>query len=225
MVAHVEEFLQIHVDYPDIALIGLAHDLENCVVRAPRRSKAEARHREDGVIAVVESFCATACCTKRSTTIGLPRFLNFPLSGFGIPTRFLGAGRYFPDRIALISSPRCWQMYFRRSSVFIPSTPAALIDLDAFKREQHVLVAQYSLECDLRKCGLGLCSVFYSITVVAPSRAPISIPWIPKLKQVLRFVRHATLCQSYKFSLSAGAALSTMISADSSRQALLRVLF
>ena len=42
------------------------------------------------------STCAILCCTKRSTTVGMPRGRFLPLS-LGISTLRTGLGRYFPS--------------------------------------------------------------------------------------------------------------------------------
>ena len=118
-------------------------------------------------------------------TVGIPRFLNFPFSGFGMVTRFTGAGRYFPDRIALVSSPGCSKMYFRSSSVVIPSTPRAPLfastRLSAKVKFSRLSIASsvISVKADWSCAVLSI-----SITAVAPSRIPLSIPWIPKFGQV-----------------------------------------
>lgn len=89
-------------------------------------------------------------------------------------------------------------MHFRSSSGFIPSTPAALLfasrGLSASNKFSRFRISSslISVNADWS------CAVFsIPITAIAPPE-PLSIPWIPKLWQVLRFLRHATLCQRYR---------------------------
>ena len=133
-------------------------------------------------------------------TVGIPRSLNFPFSGLGMDTRFTGAGRYFPDRIALVSSPGCAWMYDRSSSVVIPSTPGApLLASTRSSASAKFLWLSIASSVISVKADWSCAVLSISITAVAPFHAPLAIPWLPGRGQVsLSFLRLATLCLRHR---------------------------
>ena len=133
-------------------------------------------------------------------TVGIPRFLNFPFSGFGMVTRFTGAGRYCPRQDRTRQLAGVFADVLPKFFGFHPvHARSPLVGLDAFEREQQVLAAQYRLECDLRKCGLVLCGVFH----FHHGRCALPNPSLHSVDTQTRagflcFLRHATLCQRHR---------------------------
>ena len=71
------------------------------------------------------SCCATACWTMRSTAVGMPSSLTFPLSLLGISTRLTGSGRYLPLSILSVSASWLASSQAGSSATPMPSTPPA----------------------------------------------------------------------------------------------------
>lgn len=108
------------------------------------------------------SACATACCTKRSVTVGTPRFL-VPPSGFGISTRLTGCGLYFlVCSCSLMFSPFS-ERYTPSSSTVIPSTPAAPLFLTT---------CRYAV---LRLSLLNICSMRLLVSMRCFLSAPFAL--------------------------------------------------
>lgn len=78
----IKELLQIEVDQVILALGDVRPGPGHRVVRTAPRPKAEARIRE-GRVENRRRTCRMACCTRRSTTVGIPS-CRIPPPGFGI---------------------------------------------------------------------------------------------------------------------------------------------
>ena len=70
------------------------------------------------------STWAMACWITRSVTVGIPSW-RLPPSGLSISTRLTGVGRYCPDRAHSQSFPMTLFAQAGKSSMVMPSMPAA----------------------------------------------------------------------------------------------------
>lgn len=130
-------------------------------------------------------------------TVGIPRFLNFPFSGFGMG---LPVSRVQGD-ISLTEShssarENVLPKLFGCHSVHARSP---FVCFDTFERQSQVLAAQYRLECDLRKSGLVLCGVVH----FHHGRCALPNPSLPSVDTQIRpgllcFLRLATLCLRHR---------------------------
>lgn len=73
---------------------------------------------------IISNAFRTACCTKRSVTVGILRLLT-PLSGFGISALRTGYGLYFLVRSCSLMFSPFSERYAPSSSTLIPFTLAA----------------------------------------------------------------------------------------------------
>ena len=91
VVDSIEEFLQIEIDHPVVAVGDILLRLGHGLMRRPSRSKPVAVGRERPSPIWRWRTCITACWMKRSSTVGMPS-LRTPPSGLGISTRRTGFG-------------------------------------------------------------------------------------------------------------------------------------
>lgn len=90
MVESIEEFFQIEVDHPPVALRNVLLRLSHGVMRRPMREPI-AVLGERWIPSPLQNL-HHRLLDKRSSTVGMPSFRTPPPSGFWISTRLTGFG-------------------------------------------------------------------------------------------------------------------------------------
>ena len=120
----VEEFLEVHVHHPSMSRRDVLAGAPHRLVRAPSRTKAEARVRERRVEDRLRGPAAGLVESIGPAPWGCPASASLP-SGLGISTRRTGCGTYVPLSSSSRIRAQCSRQYGIRSSTVIPSTPGA----------------------------------------------------------------------------------------------------